>query len=60
MEDTKNMIERYKRELMELMKTAPNRGGTSTPAHPAPETDSSPMTPVQPSPQPPQAEGIPR
>ncbi|MDE7400303.1 MAG: hypothetical protein K2N06_12360 [Oscillospiraceae bacterium] len=66
MEDTKNMIERYKRELMDLMKSSPNRGSTSKPAQPAPraevvpETDSSPMTPVQPSPQPPQAEGVPR
>lgn len=67
MEDTKNMIERYKRELMDLMKSSPNRGSTSKPTQtePAPragvvpETDSSPMTPVQPSPQPPQAEGVP-
>lgn len=59
MDDTKNLIERYKRELMELMKTAPSRGSTSKPTQPAHETDSSPMTPVQPSPQPPQAEGVP-
>lgn len=94
MEDTKNMIERYKRELMELMKSSPSRtesmskGDTSsfgaakypgdpnqdgTPlrngdsnrdgmpkyVQPVPETDSSPMTPVQPSSQPPEAEGLP-
>lgn len=59
MEDTKNMIERYKRELMDLMKSSPNRGSASKPAPKAgvvPETDSSPMTPAQPSPQPPQTE----
>lgn len=80
MEDTQKMIERYKRELMELMKTNksrsetvsngsdPNRDGTpilngdssrdGMPKYEQPdaETDSSPITPVQPSPQPPQTE----
>lgn len=86
MEDTQKMIERYKRELMELMKSTRSPGSAksrteagspisdtnqdNTPIRnggsiqdgmpkyeqPAPETDSSPMTPVQPSPQPPQAE----
>lgn len=64
MEDTKNMIERYKRELMDLMKSTPKRESTQKPAPRAGvvprETDSSPMTPVQPSPRPPQAEDIPR
>lgn len=62
MEDTKNMIERYKRELMELMKSAPKQSETPSRgggAESAAETDSSPLTPVQPSPQPPQAEGVP-
>lgn len=92
MEDTQKMIERYKRELMELMKYAPSRGGVPSPGdttsrveavgngndpnqdgtpilngdssqdgmskygQPVSETDSSPMTPIQPSPQPPETE----